>query len=197
MLHSMSSVIPIDPNRTSEERPVKIGATPPSFGVDDLTAAVDEHTRKLLARGRLEHRGWLVPRSLLAADLAGLTLAYLIATLFWGRAGAFGSIREIVVFLFTLPCWVIVAKLQGLYRSDQEHADHSTSDDVVGVFHLVTIGVWFLVVAGRLAGRPSTSNLGQPQQPASRYAEQRLTIALLDELETDGRLVVAHRPGQI
>jgi exopolysaccharide biosynthesis polyprenyl glycosylphosphotransferase len=157
MLHSMSSVIPIDPNQASEERHVKVAASRESLGVNDLTAAVDDHTRKLLTRGRLEHRGWLVPRSLLAADVAGLTLAYLIATLFWGRAGAFGSIREIVVFVFTLPCWVIVAKLQGLYRSDQEHADHSTSDDVVGVFHLVTIGIWFLLVAGRLAGRPSTS----------------------------------------
>ena len=62
----------------------------------------------------------------------------------WGEAGAFGSFHQILVFLCTLPCWAIVAKLQGLYRSDQEQADHSTTDDVVGVFHLVTIGVWVL-----------------------------------------------------
>ena len=40
----------------------------------------------------------------------------------------------------TLPCWALVAKLQGLYRRDQEQADHSTADDVVGVFYLSRSG---------------------------------------------------------
>ena len=51
----------------------------------------------------------------------------------------------------------MVAKLQGLYRADQEHADHSTADDIVRVFYLVTIGVWMLLVASRLVGRTSPS----------------------------------------
>ena len=118
---------------------------------------MDDHTRTLLTRGRLERRGWLVPRALLAADLLGLSLAYVLTTLMWGVAGAFGSFHQILVFLFTLPCWAIVAKLQGLYRSDQEQADHSTTDDVVGVFHLVTIGVWVLLVATRVWGRSDPS----------------------------------------
>jgi exopolysaccharide biosynthesis polyprenyl glycosylphosphotransferase len=149
----MSPVIPINgyhaPNESGEDRASPAG----SFGVNDLIATTDEHTRKLLKRGRLERRAWLVPRSLLAADLCGLSVAYLLTTLFWGAAGAFGSFHQILVFLATLPCWAIVANLQGLYRSDQEQADHSTSDDVVAVFHLVTIGVWVLLVATRLAGR--------------------------------------------
>ena len=94
-----------------------------------------------------------MPRALLAVDLLGLSLAYVITTLIWGSAGAFGSFHQILVFLCTLPCWAIVAKLHGLYRSDQEQADHSTTDDVVGVFHLVTIGVWVLLVATRIVGR--------------------------------------------
>ena len=114
-------------------------------------------TRKLLGRGRLERRAWLVPRGLLVADLIGLSMAYVLTTLSWGEAGAFGSSREILVFLCTLPCWVIVAKLQGLYSSDQEQAAHSTADDVVGVFHLVTIGIWVLLVASRVGGRPNPS----------------------------------------
>ncbi len=118
---------------------------------------MDEHSRKLLTRGRLQHRGWLVPRTLLAADLFGLSLTYLLTTLFWGAHGAFGSLHEIFVFCLTLPCWAIVAKLHGLYRSDQERADHSTADDLVGVFHLVTIGLWALLVAMQLTGRNNTS----------------------------------------
>src|SRR5205085_7250503 len=42
-------------------------------------------------------------------------------------------------------------------RSDQEQADHSTTDDVVGVFHLVTIGVWVLLVTTRVGGKPNPS----------------------------------------
>ena len=153
----MSSVIPINSHRTHSEPEVDAGADPLAFGVNDLVAATDDHTRRLLARGRFERRGWLVPRSLLFADLLGLSLAYLITTLSWGVAGAFGSFHEVLVFLCTLPAWAIVAKLQGLYRSDQEHADHSTADDVVGVFYLVTIGAWVLLVATRLGGRPNPS----------------------------------------
>jgi exopolysaccharide biosynthesis polyprenyl glycosylphosphotransferase len=127
---------------------------------NDLVATMDDHTRGLLERGRFEHRGWLVPRSLVAADLVGLSLTYIVATLLWGSDGAFGSWREALVFGLTLPAWVIVAKLHGLYRSDQERADHSTADDIVGVFHLVTIGVWVLLVATRLAGRTAPDIYG-------------------------------------
>jgi len=157
MLHGpMSSVTSISSRRTRPESEPGYG-TGAHDGPGDLIAATGEHTRRLLTRGRLERRSRLVPRSLLAADLLGLSLAYVITTLMWGDAGAFGSLHEILVFLGTLPCWAIVANLQGLYRSDQERAAHSTTDDVVGVFHLVTIGVWVLLVATRVGGRPNPS----------------------------------------
>lgn len=121
-----------------------------SFVAGDLVAAMDEKTRTLLGRSDLERRVRLVPRSLMIADLLGLSLAYLVSTLLWGEGGAFGSTREMLVFCATLPCWLVVARLQGLYRADQEQADHSTADDVVKVFYMVTIGVWLLLVASRL-----------------------------------------------
>jgi exopolysaccharide biosynthesis polyprenyl glycosylphosphotransferase len=151
----MSSVTSINSHRDHAEPDVDLGISASSFGVSDLIATMDDHTRSLLRRGRLERRSWLVPRSLVLADLLGLSLAYLLTTLSWGEAGAFGSFHEILVFLATLPCWAFVAKLQGLYRSDQEQADHSTADDVVGVFHLVTIGVWVLLVTSRVVGHPN------------------------------------------
>jgi len=153
----MSSVTSINSRRIRHEPELKPSAGAPQYGLADPLEAIDDHTRNLLKRGRLEHRGWLVPRSLLAADLVGLSLAYVLTTFMWGEAGAFGSFHEILVFLCTLPCWAIVAKLQGLYRSDQEQADHSTTDDVVGVFHLVTIGVWVLLVATHVVGRSNPS----------------------------------------
>jgi exopolysaccharide biosynthesis polyprenyl glycosylphosphotransferase len=152
----MSSVTPIH-SRRQAPTPDAAGATAALYGVENLVAATDRHTRALLSRGDRRKRGWLVPRALLVADLAGLSLAYLLTSLFWGTHGALGSSREVLVFAITLPCWAIVAKLQGLYRNDQEQADHSTTDDVVGVLHLVTLGVWMLLVASRVGGRPNPS----------------------------------------
>src|SRR5580693_3739635 len=104
----MSSVTSIDSHRHRLQPEPELDQGGESlYGVGDLIAAVDDHTRTLLTRGRLERRGWLVPRALVAADLLGLSLAYVLTTLMWGVAGAFGSFHQILVFLFTLPCWAI------------------------------------------------------------------------------------------
>ena len=123
----------------------------------ELIEAMDERTRALLARGRTARRAWLVPRSLVIADLVGLGVAYVLAIALAGGDGALGSSHELLVFVLTLPCWVVVAKLHGLYARDQERTDHSTTDEVVAIFHLVTIGVWILLVASRVAGRSGPS----------------------------------------
>lgn len=156
MLHQMSSVTQINSRRSAAAPPAdRPGGE--TFVVSDLVAAMDDHSRTLLSRSDLERRIRLVPRSLMIADLLGLSLAYLLTTLLWGGDGAFGSTKEMAVFCATLPCWLVVARLQGLYRADQEHADHSTADDILKVFYLVTIGVWMLLVASRLVGRTTPS----------------------------------------
>ena len=136
---------------------MRIGPRGETFVASDLVAAMDDRSRKLLGRSDLERRIRLVPRSLMIADLLGLSLAYVITTLCWGRAAPSAPTKEMLIFCATLPCWLVVARLQGLYRADQEHADHSTADDIVKVFYLVTIGVWMLLVASRLFGRTSPS----------------------------------------
>ena len=156
MLPAMSSVTQINSRRPPDAAPADRPAAE-TFVAGDLVAAMDDHSRSLLGRSDLERRIRLVPRSLMIADVVGLTLAYLVTTLFWGEAGALGSAKEMAIFCCTLPCWLVVAKLQGLYRADQEHADHSTTDDILKVFYLVTIGVWVLLVASRLVGRTSPS----------------------------------------
>lgn len=150
----MSSVTQIN-SRRPQVAPGAERSGSETFVASDLVAAMDDHSRTLLGRSDLERRIRLVPRSLVIADLLGLSLAYVVTTLWWGGAGAFGSTKEIAIFCATLPCWLVVAKLQGLYRADQEHADHSTADDIVKVFYLVTIGVWMLLVSSRLFGRAS------------------------------------------
>jgi exopolysaccharide biosynthesis polyprenyl glycosylphosphotransferase len=155
MLASMQSVTPIGAGRGPGSPGVTDQLDTCSPEVIDLVAAVDDYTRGLLARKPTARRRWLVPRSLVIADLAGLTVAYLVAMALWGgRTGPerLGSPRELVLFALTLPCWVIVASVHDLYRRDEERVDHSTTDDAVGIFHLVTIGAWLLLVASRLDG---------------------------------------------
>src|SRR3954451_1975970 len=47
----------------------------------ELRGSVDDRTRTLLGRRPAARRAWLVRRSLLAADLFGLSLAFLLARL--------------------------------------------------------------------------------------------------------------------
>src|SRR6201996_25563 len=131
------------------------GAGPPA-DANELLGAVDAHAREIFAAGHHSRRARLVPRSLAIADLTGLCLAYALATLL-ASGDVLGTRREMLVFVLTLPCWVLAARLHGLYDRDQTRTDHTTTDDVVGIFHLVTTGVLILLVASRLAGRHGPS----------------------------------------
>jgi exopolysaccharide biosynthesis polyprenyl glycosylphosphotransferase len=101
-----------------------------------------------VARGR---RGRLVRRMLVLADLAGLGVAFALAlAIFHDRIGPTDPVgwqTEIPLFLATLPGWVLLARLHGLYDRDEERASHSTLDDLVGVFHLVTVGTFLFFAA--------------------------------------------------
>ncbi len=62
------------------------------------------------------------------------------------------SRHELPFFFGVLPFWVVLAKLYGLYERDEEKADHSTVDDFLGVFHLVTVGVWLFYLGSAATG---------------------------------------------
>lgn len=90
-------------------------------------------------------RGWLVRRALVAADLTGLLVSFLIAEEIAGQRGLPVRLSfETLLFAITIPVWVLMAKIYGLYERDEERTEHTTVDDFVGVFHLVTVGVWLL-----------------------------------------------------
>ena len=142
-------------------------------------APLDARARDVLHRrrnGRAVHgRGWLVRRALVAADLLGLTLAFLVTVAAFGSQGAFDRVEalyEFGLFVLTLPLWVIVAKLHGLYDRDEDRTDHSTVDDVVSVLHLVTIGAWALYAGAWMTG------LAEPEL-ARVFAFWLLAIALV------------------
>ena len=61
---------------------------------------------------------------------------------------------EIALFVASLPLWVFLARAHSLYDRDEERSDHSTVDDIFGVFQVVTIGTWSFLAITHLAGLP-------------------------------------------
>jgi exopolysaccharide biosynthesis polyprenyl glycosylphosphotransferase len=103
----------------------------------------------------VRRRGWLVRRMLLSADVLGLVTALLLAEFLivaHGRTDFADARSETLLFLATLPVWIVVAKLYGLYDRDEERTDHSTADDFIGVFHVVTVCTWTFSVGSYLTG---------------------------------------------
>jgi exopolysaccharide biosynthesis polyprenyl glycosylphosphotransferase len=114
---------------------------------------------------RHHRRGWLIRRALLVADMLALSLAFLIAEGTMGGSGQDGNRLhlqwEFVVAVAMLPIWIFVAKLYGLYDRDEERTDHSTVDEFVTVFHLVTVCIWVFFLAAWVtqAARPDVAKL--------------------------------------
>jgi exopolysaccharide biosynthesis polyprenyl glycosylphosphotransferase len=130
-------------------------------GVIPIEDVLDVRSAALLERRRTSRygarrRGWLVRRALMIADTVGLMVAFLVSLELYGgvarRADRVSDTSEVILFLATIPIWIVGASLYGLYRRDDERADHSTVDDLVGVFHLVTIGTWVFFVLTELTG---------------------------------------------
>jgi exopolysaccharide biosynthesis polyprenyl glycosylphosphotransferase len=140
--------------------PAVLGSQAALYG--DLLAGVDDRTLRILERRRgalvVKRRGWLVRRVLLVADVVGLTFAFFLAQRVAGPPVASDAIdvrSEFLIFLLTLPGWIVAAKLYGLYDQDEERTDHSTADDLLGVFHVVTVGAWLLFAGAWLLSLPA------------------------------------------
>jgi exopolysaccharide biosynthesis polyprenyl glycosylphosphotransferase len=96
-------------------------------------------------------------RLLLAVDIFGLMTAFVLALAITPSATVIDTVElqwEILLFVLSLPAWVVLASLHGLYDRDEERSDHSTVDDISGVFQMVTIGTWSFLAATHLAGLP-------------------------------------------
>ena len=105
--------------------------------------------RKRAADACPRRRSWLIRRTLAAADVTGLTIAFVIGQLFIAEnptaVDRVGLLQETLVFVATLPVWVLLARSYGLYDRDEEQANYSSVDDSWGVLNMVTLGTWILV----------------------------------------------------
>ena len=122
-----------------------------------LVSRVDERTGTPVDRpkGRETHRrGWVVRRSLVIADMLGVLAAFGVAEgLFYSSTaiGRYGPLAEIGLFVATLPVWLLLAKVYGLYDRDEAHADHSTADEVFSVANMLTFGTFGFLAFSYLA----------------------------------------------
>jgi exopolysaccharide biosynthesis polyprenyl glycosylphosphotransferase len=114
-----------------------------TLGYAEQLPALEEVLHKSLGRREI------VRRSLLFADVLGLSLAFLLTISVFGFSSGGAHARpayELGVFFFSLPAWVLLASMHGLYRHDEGRLGHSTVDDFVGVVHLVTLGAWLFFI---------------------------------------------------
>ena len=138
-------------------------------------------------------RGALTLRALVIADVLGLLVAALTVERLYPGGGAgnrLGTSVEFIVFLATLPLWLIAAKLFMLYDRDDECADHSTVDDLVRVFLLITVGAWMLSAGASLshAVEPGTAKL---------ITFWALAIVLVTTARSAARFVVRRHPAYL
>jgi exopolysaccharide biosynthesis polyprenyl glycosylphosphotransferase len=107
--------------------------------------------RTLVARG-YGRRDWVLRRLLAANDIACLALALVVAMAISGGTHGHSWGQYLLYGAVTLPVWVIVLKMYGLYDRDAKRLSHSTLDDLPSLFHALLLGClllwcWFVVVA--------------------------------------------------
>ena len=155
--------------------------------LDHLTTA-----RRATVGGRARHRrGWYTRRALAAADVAGLSVAFVASTIAFADRHPIGDhvglSVEVCLFFLTLPLWLVFASALGLYDRDDARADHSTADETSGVINLVTLGTWMVLVAGW------TTGLAQPE-PDRSIGFWALAVALVSLGRVAARMIVRRLP---
>ncbi len=126
--------------------------------------------------------------------MAGLSVAFMAAALtFRSRAtgtDALGLRSELLLVFATLPCWLLLAKLHGLYDRDEEHAAHGTVDDLLGIVKVVTIVSWFVLLGSWVSGaaRP---------YPPKLFAFWAFAILLVVGSRAAARAICRHLPAYV
>jgi len=94
-------------------------------------------------------RGKLVRRALVTADTAGILLAFALASSLvpHGSSDRVGNSLEWLFLVLSIPLWLVLFQLNGLYQNDEERADHSTVDELFRVVQATTLATWFVLMA--------------------------------------------------
>lgn len=156
-------------------------------------SAVDAAVVPAVAARFRRGRGWIVRRALAVADVVGLTTAFGVTAVVFPDPGPVDALTpwtEVLLLAATLPGWILLAKVYGLYARDETHADHSTADELVRVLHLLTLGTWIVWLGATLLGiaNPDAHKIG---------TFWLLSIVSVTVARSAARAVARHAPGYI
>jgi exopolysaccharide biosynthesis polyprenyl glycosylphosphotransferase len=107
--------------------------------------------RTLVARG-YGRRDSFLRRLLALSDAVCLALAIAVTLAVLGGTRGHSWLEYLFLGSITLPAWVVLFKLYGLYERDAKRLSHSTLDDLPSLFHCLLLGCllmwcWFVLVA--------------------------------------------------
>jgi exopolysaccharide biosynthesis polyprenyl glycosylphosphotransferase len=126
------------------------GPSNPSVALP-VVAATETHVaagHPSVLAGRPARRDFIMRRLLAGADAAGIVVALAVASALQ-PAGHVGHLLELG--LLTVPAWIVLFKLYGLYERDGKRVSHATLDDLPWLFHAVVIGTLLSWVFFKLA----------------------------------------------
>lgn len=97
-------------------------------------------------------RDWFLRRLLAVSDAVCVALALGVAVALAGGGHGHSWQQYMLFGLLTLPAWVVLFKLYGLYDRDTKRLSHSTLDDLPSLFQALLLGClllwcWFVVAA--------------------------------------------------
>ena len=93
----------------------------------------------LVARAH-RRRDWYLRRLLALNDALCVTAALALALVLAGPGDSHAWEQDLLYGLVTLPAWVLVFKMYGLYERDAKRLSHSTLDDLPSLFHALLVG---------------------------------------------------------
>lgn len=97
-------------------------------------------------------RDWFLRRLLAVSDAVSLAVAITVAMALIGGMRGHPWQQYVLFELITLPGWVVLFKMYGLYDRDAKRLSHSTLDDLPSLFHGLLLGClllwcWFVLAA--------------------------------------------------
>ena len=93
-----------------------------------------------LVAHRYGRRDWFLRRMLAACDATCLAVALALALALAGEPRGHEWQEYLLYGLATLPAWVVLLKMYGLYERDVKRLSHGTLDDLPALFHALVVG---------------------------------------------------------
>lgn len=128
--------------------------SPPVRTENIATASDAQQRRPFPQRARNRARNRLMKRVLTASDIFSVAGAFVCSELLYkSAAGPNGRVE--LALIASLPGWIVLAKLLGLYDRGEIRAEHSTIDELPSIIEMTAIGV--LLFTGAVVATGITS----------------------------------------